>query len=149
MFETRVGGHEPGLLKIVYELAWYWLGDTWLRSDEATAMREIFAGQKPSTPLRGKVYNDGDAAIIALGGDTRLLHIAWLYRFENQLILFVRLFDLFTVGFVVAADASQYEFPERNAIIMQNVERQYEETQFEMTSGQKVWEHNPSTSHLS
>jgi hypothetical protein len=47
------------------------------------------------------------------------------------MILLVPLFDLITVGFVVAGDASQYELPEQNAIIMQNVQRQYEETTFE------------------
>ena len=98
--ETRVGGHEPGLLKIAYELAWYWLGDAWSHSAEAIAMRDVLAGRTPSTPLRGKIYNDGDAAIIPLGSDPRLVHVAWLYQAsENQLIVFVRIFGSYNRWF--------------------------------------------------
>lgn len=146
--EARVGGHEPGLLKIVYELAWFWLGDEWLHSEEAIALRETLARRTPPTPVRGKIYKGGEVALLAIGGDPRVVHVAWLYRFENHLIVFVRLFDVLTVGFVISQDASQYCFPERNAIIMQNVQRQYEEVTFAGEPGETVWEHDPGSSRL-
>lgn len=137
--EIKTGGHQNGFLKIAYEFAWYWLGDSWLYSPDAIAMREMLAGKEPSTPIRGKIYDDPNLGVVAIGGDPRVVHVAYVYQFEGQLLVMMRIFDLFTVGFAVAAEAHQYHVPYLNAIVMQNVERRYELTHFGVEPGAHVW----------
>lgn len=147
--EVRVGGHEDGLLKIAYELAWYWLGDAWLYDPAAVAMRDKLNGRVPSEPIRGKIYDDPDVAIIAREGDPRVVHVAYVYEHDGQLLTFVRIFDLITAGVAVSADASKYKVPNKNAIVMQNVQRQYEEVTFgPIEPGSVVWHHDPNTSRF-
>ena len=141
-FQIRFGGHEPGLLKIAYELAWYWLGDTWLNDPVAAAMRELLNGDTPAQMVRGRIFDDPNCGIVAVGGDPRVLHIAYVFEFSGKILVVVRIFDLLTVGFEVANDAVRYRIPERNAIVMQNVERTYEETTFGLlVPGSIVWRH--------
>ena len=137
---VRVGGHQQGLLKIAYELAWYWLGDTWLDDPTAVAMRDSLNGRIPKTKLFGKLLDDPKAGVFAVDGDPRVVHFAYVAPFENRLVLFVHIFDLVAAGFVVASDAMKYEFPTMNAIVMQNLQRQYEETTFgPLAPGAVVW----------
>jgi hypothetical protein len=145
--EVRVGGHEDGLLKIAYELAWYWLGDSWLDDPAAVAMRDKLNGRVPSGPIRGKIYDDANVGVVAMEGDPRVVHVGYVYPVDGQMVLFVRIFDLMTVGFAVTADASKYTVPEKNAIVMQNVERKYEETAFgPIEPGAVAWHHDPNRS---
>jgi hypothetical protein len=146
---VRVGGHQQGLLKIAYELAWYWLGDTWLDDPTAVAMRDSLNGRTPKTQMFGTILDDPKAGVIAVAGDPRVVHFAYVSSFDNRLVLFVHIFDLVTAGFVVASDATKYELPAKNAIVMQNVQRQYEETTFgPLAPGAVVWKHDAARSRF-
>lgn len=136
----RSGGHELGLLKIIYELAWYWLGDVWLSDPVACVMRDYLCGRSTSTMLNGKVYDDPDVAIVAVGGDARILHVAYIFEFEGNLLVLLRLFNLFTVGYVVSHEASKYQFPVKNALVFNAVQRSYSENTFSGEPGAIVWE---------
>lgn len=143
--EVRVGGYKQGILKIAYELAWYWLGDRWLDDPTAIAMRDLLNG-RTSSGVRGKVFDDANVAIVARQGDQRVLHVAYLYEFDGKLILFIRLFDLLTAGFEVTEDASRYHVPPNNAIVMNNLQRRYEETNFGPAEpGSLVWQNDSQT----
>lgn len=146
--ERQMGGHYDGLLKIAYELAWYWLGDAWLSDPIAVAMRETLRGEKPSTPLRGKVYDDPDVIVMPVGGDPRVLHIAFVAEFKGELSVMMRIFDAFAVGIVVSADATRYPLPAKNGIIMHTTQRRYEEIPFVPEPGAVAWHHDPATSPI-
>lgn len=146
--ERRVGGHENGLLKIAYEFTWHLLGDSWLSSAEAIAMREMLAGEKPSSRVGGKIYSDADATIMVKNGDPRLFHVVWLWRFENRLLLYVRLFNALSAGFDVA-DARAYAVPKNNAVVMHTVQRQCDETEIAMKANTVAWTHDASRSRFS
>jgi hypothetical protein len=147
--QVRIGGHRDGLLKIAYELAWYWLGDPWLQDPIAQSMRAILNGQDPESAVHGKIFDDANAGIVAVGGDQRLVHVAYVYEYNGHLLLFIRLFDLLTAAFEVAADASIYPLPGQNAIVMHVQEGRFEETAFgRMEPGSVVWERDPDPTAL-
>ena len=123
--ERRIGGHENGLLKIAYELAWYWLGDAWLCSPEAISMREGLDGQRTSSPLKWKIFDDASQGLVALQGDARVHHICILLPHDGKLLVLVRIFDLVLAGFCVSARACDYLLPRNNAIVMSTIDRQY------------------------
>lgn len=93
-----VGGHQVGVLKIAYELAWYWLGDEWLSDPIAVTMREMLTGREKTIHIPAKIYDEPNVAIMAVEGDMRVLHVAYVYEYNGNLMLFVRLFDLMTAG---------------------------------------------------
>jgi HNH endonuclease len=128
--EIKTGGYENGFLKIAYEMAWHWLGESWLYSPEAIAMRELLAGEKPSTRIRGKVYDEPNAGVVAVEGDPRVVHSVFVYENAGELVLEMRIFELFTAGLVVAKSAHDYHVPHLNAIAMHSVKREFEETHF-------------------
>jgi hypothetical protein len=144
--EQRLGGHYDGILKMAYELAWHWLGDAWLNDPIAAAMRETLRGEQPSTPLRGKVYDDPDLIVMPVGGDPRVLHVAFIAEFNGQLAVMMRIFDVFAVGIVVSADAARYPVPAKNGVIMHTTQQKYEEIPFVPEPGAVAWHHDPATS---
>lgn len=134
------------LLKIAYELAWYWLGDPWLCDPVAILMREALNGN-PQPGIRGNIIDDPDAVIQTREGDPRVLHIAWVFEFGGTLQLWLRVFDVLAVAFVVSDSPKNYYIGERNAIAMQTVEGRYEETNFgAMEPGTIVWSHDSKRS---
>jgi hypothetical protein len=144
--EQRLGGHYDGILKMAYELAWHWLGDAWLNDPIAVATRETLRGEQPSTPLRGKVYDDPDLIVMPVGGDARVLHVAFIAEFNGQLAVMMRIFDVFAVGIVVSADAARYSVPAKNGIIMHTTQHKYDEIPFVPEPGEVAWHHDPATS---
>jgi hypothetical protein len=130
LIQLRVAGHALGLTKIAYEFAWYWLGDSWLTDPVAVAMRDTLAGENPKISLRGKIYDDARVGIVAMEGDQRLVHVAYLYPFHSSLIVMITLFDVLAAGLVVTENAQNYQVPHLNAIVMQTVQRRYEEVSF-------------------
>lgn len=138
--------HRDALLKIAFELAWYWLGDTWLYDPVAIKMRDSLNGN-PQPGIRGKVIDDADAVMETRGGDPRVLHVAWLMEFKEALTLWVRVFDVLAVAFVVSDSPKSYYFGEKSAIIMQTLENRYEETTFaSFEPGTVAWTHDPERS---
>lgn len=130
-FPIYVGGHHLGILKICYEMAWYWLGDSWLDDQVAIAMRGGLNGNEQAlSAVQGKVFDDPNQILIVAGGDTRLIHAIYLFDGQNRYHIGVRLFDVLSGVVIVTMDASRYTHPLRDAIIMQNVERTFEETTF-------------------
>jgi hypothetical protein len=144
--QVNPNAHRDALLKIAYELAWYWLGDPWLCDPVAILMREALNGN-PKPGIRGKIIDDADAVMETRGGDPRVLHIAWVFEFGGALTLWVRVFDVLAAAFVVSDSPKNYHVGERNAIVMQTVEGRYEETKFDsMEPGSVAWLHDPKRS---
>ena len=147
--EIQRDGQHQGLLKVAYELAWYWLGDAWLYDPVAISMRDMLQGRTAAAPIQARVYNDPDRAIMPVGGDPRLLHVAFITEHYGRLFVFIRLFDVFTAGFVVTGSPTIYSVPVSNAVIMHVKERQYDEVTFEPQPGRVAWTHDPATSRFS
>lgn len=130
-FAIKIGGHQFGLLKIAYEMAWYWLGDAWIDDPIAGAMRDLLTGIiSASNPLQSAVFDDPDKILIVRGDDPRLIHAIYLLPFRLGYLVGIRLFDIFTAVFIITNNARNYTHPKSDAIIMSAVERRHEETTF-------------------
>lgn len=100
-FETNLGGFKLGVLKIAYEIAWYWLGDPWLSDKRAVSMREALNGnQAPLTGLAGRIEEEPDKEWKFNGVESRSTHFIGLERRGNVYVVHIRLFDVLFAGFL-------------------------------------------------
>ncbi|WP_110928074.1 HNH endonuclease [Bacillus massiliglaciei] len=105
---------EKGLLKIAYELGWYWLGDRYLDDQNAILIRnslnnpeidfdiqEINGAIYPiSLPCQESIFEDGYLGYFHLGA---------LYNDENNNIwCYIRLFDTYEGRFLISRQSDLY-----------------------------------------
>jgi hypothetical protein len=135
-FESRipiwVGGHQLGILKIAYEMAWHWLGDKWLDDPVAVAMREGLRGKiEALAKVNGKIFDDANKILMVGGGDPRLLHAVYMFPGMNKYFIGIRLFDVMSAAFVITDNSSAYTHPGSDAVILKVESRQHDETTFQ------------------
>jgi hypothetical protein len=117
-FAIREGGDGPALVKIVYESAWYWLGDQWLDDPVARAMNAQLHGDQ-GIELRGRIKRSAGTSFNLGELAQRDAHVLFLFNTPaDHYIVEVQLFDIITAGFVVSNNASAYRHPDNDAIIM-------------------------------
>jgi len=116
-YTVRTGGHGPALLKIIYEAAWYWLGDMWLDDPIATAMNASLRGDE-TISLRGRVKDGVDARFDLGNLPQREAHVIFLLRNDETCIVECQLFDLISGGFAITENSAAYKTPETDAIVM-------------------------------
>lgn len=136
-FEYRTEGHRAGLVKIAYELAWHWLGDSWLDDPIAAEMRRCTLAGEDGSPLLLGTVRDADeiraSRLQVRDGDRR--SVAVLLPYSRGYAVMLRLLNVFEALLFVAEDASAYRHPERDALVMDAVARTNFETNFQALFG--------------
>jgi len=124
------GGHHLGMTKIVYEMAHYWLGDTWLDEPIAVAMRRALLGDKTAggrftigdgkSMDRPRVLTNPAASFEEqpLGYDPCTTNIMTLYPIGSNLYVCIWLLDAFSAMFLVTENAAAYGRPDYDAVGM-------------------------------
>lgn len=116
-YTIRTGGHGPALLKIIYEAAWYWLGDPWLDDPIARAMNASLRGDE-TISLQGRVRDGVDVRFDLGNLPQREAHVIFLLCSNGKFIVECQLFDLISGGFVITEHSTAYKTPETDAIVM-------------------------------
>jgi hypothetical protein len=101
------------LTKIAYELAWHWLGDTWLQDAVAKKMRRVLRSEpKEVLPIRGRMdigtgeeFFDVIVKAMALQPHE---HFGMLMRVENRAAILLTLFNSFFAAVEVSSEADRY-----------------------------------------
>lgn len=88
-----VGDIHRALAKIAYELAWRWLGDTYLDDPQAVALRAFVLGQANSAPDIAVSMDEPFIATLAGFGSPPHEHLAFLLPNRAGLQVVVKLFD--------------------------------------------------------
>jgi hypothetical protein len=135
------GGHYLGITKIAYEMAHYWLGDSWLDDPIAADMRRALGGDRTAsgrfkigdgtTIERPRITTDPATPFekLPLGYDPARTNLITLYRIDNTFSVCVYLLDAFSAMFLVTENAAAYERPKYDAVGMDVGLRRYEEFQ--------------------
>ena len=85
VIKANMGGHQLGVLKIAYEMTWYWLGDLWLDDQQAVVMRSALRGEAPL--MQAAIFDPGRYSV--QGYDTGQTHLNLCFRgWESCCLLF-------------------------------------------------------------
>jgi hypothetical protein len=127
-YAYRHGGHESGLLKIAYELAWYWLGDSWLNDPVAAPLRscveagaEASGGGFPFGVLHKNQIESGASPLGILKGER--MHVAMLLPYGAQYVIWMRLLNVFEAVVPITSNRERYAHPRLDAVAMDAVTR--------------------------
>ena len=97
--------YKKGILKIAYELAYYWLGEKYIGDPVATKIREVLKDQRSMSQwegvydLKGKIDFIVERSKIPFWDDKPASHIAFLIQSHGVLTIYVRIFKAFE-GFI-------------------------------------------------
>ena len=91
-------------------MAVLWLGDNYLCDQTAQKLREIAFGRLAleGSGLRGSVLFGTDSDFLRFWVDEPDVHIAFVIRIKGDLILCMKIFDVFSASIVVTENADQY-----------------------------------------
>lgn len=104
--------YQKAILKIVYELAYYWLGVSYIDDPSAQLIRNAILDQSdPATwgekyKIRGHIGLFKESPIIPFGSDLATSHIALLSRSSNDIACYVRIFTVFE-GIIAVTEKAQ------------------------------------------
>jgi hypothetical protein len=115
-----------GLLKIVYELAWRWLGDSWLDDPIAAEMRRTLFMPQPvgDMALRGTVGKAEDNQVFTLLRLEPSAHVALTGIVGRSAMIVVRIFDVLAANFVVTDQLDHYATHQQGFFIEVDVKAQ-------------------------
>lgn len=123
----NLGGHQLGMVKIAYETAWHWLGESWLDDPTAHAMRAGLR-KKPGAMREVLVRVQEPYETLSLPGyDVRKTHLVFIIGGRGNGVVSVRIMDVFSVLFLVTQQVARYAPPSKNAILMDAVNRTHRE----------------------
>lgn len=111
-----------GLLKIAYELAWYWLGDDYLQDEGAQQLRQVILSDgpidDPKLPkIRGIIPPGGVVPALVLWNHLPNVHLGVMKHFKNCVGIAVRVFQTLSAIVGVSEESARYRcFGERNYI---------------------------------
>lgn len=108
--EINEGGLRRGILKIVYALAFLWLGEEYLDDPIATQLRAaILTGEERSLgDIRGEITGAQDCDAFHFWSPNKDMHFAYTTCTEQGIVLCVRIFDFAAARIIVAADPRMY-----------------------------------------
>lgn len=128
--------YKKGILKIIYELSYYWLGDKYLSDPAAQQIKEILKDQRNIDELegvydiRGKIDFIKDQSIFPFWEDNPESHIAFLWQYDRVLMIYVRIFYAFE-GFIhISNNPELYKIEEGNFIEIDTKSNRMEESSF-------------------
>lgn len=103
-----------GMLKIVYELAWYWLGDDYLDDEGAAGLRSVILSDgpvdDPKLPSIIGEFSSGEVVRpLALWNDLADAHLASMNRAQNRVGIAIRVFQALSAIVIVSEQARRYK----------------------------------------
>ncbi|HEY5022728.1 MAG TPA: hypothetical protein VII30_09610 [Gemmatimonadaceae bacterium] len=121
----NTGGHQLGMTKIAYEMAWYWLGDAWLDDPAADAYRKAL--HKHPGGFTGVLVSlltaDQLAGPTFMGLDDSRVHLLFLLKNEHGIYVIVKVLGALGVLFLVSSSPGTYLWPVKDFVIMDVVDR--------------------------
>lgn len=115
-------GHQMGLLKIAYEMAWVWLGDGWLHDPAAIAMRSwLNENGSSGTQLILNDSMDVYGMLRAIGIAPESHHFAFIISVSGQPMIVIGMLGVHKLG--VRVSEKTHEMPERDALLIDAVGR--------------------------
>ncbi|MDM5332900.1 HNH endonuclease [Ureibacillus composti] len=104
-----ISSYRKAIIKIIYELAFYWLGEKYLTDNMGRKIREYVLSDKDEVEgLYGMVDMVGEKTTgLSFLADSDS-HIAILKRDGNKIFCYVNIFNNFEGGFVVTEQADLY-----------------------------------------
>ena len=99
-----------GLFKIAYELAFIWLGESYLDDPVGSTLRDVILGriEAETAGLRGTIEFGSDIDPVLLWADDNDSHVAYSLTSGNSIAVVVKIFDIFSGVIVVSDRASDY-----------------------------------------
>lgn len=103
-----------GLLKIAYELAWHWLGDSYLADLQADKLRAMIAHPGPLTgypslnDAQGKLEWSDSMAPLDVWKKEPDVHLAFIQRSKGNIAVALRIFSAISSVIVVSNDGAAY-----------------------------------------
>jgi len=128
---ANMGGHQLGVLKIAYEMAWYWLGDSWLDDPQAAVMRSALRGEAPL--MQAALFDPASFFLDAY--HSKRNHLIFVFEGKGRLMIVVRLLDVFAVGFVLTDTPKQYTMPATDVLINDAVAKEIQFTSLAEITG--------------
>ena len=106
--------YQKAILKIAYELAYYWLGTSYLNDPLATSIRSAIMDRSDPSNWGAKYKIRGNigmfqGAILPVGTTLQTSHIAFLNQSQNILACYVRIFTVFEGIIAVTENAHLYQ----------------------------------------
>ncbi|WP_240759844.1 hypothetical protein [Lichenicoccus roseus] len=101
---------EHSLLKIIYELAFLWLGETYLDDPRASELRSAVTSADPAIAqtLMGYCGDAGSSDLFPLWLPHRAHHLAFATVINERIAICLRIFDIFAATAWITADANRY-----------------------------------------
>jgi HNH endonuclease len=96
------------IYKIVYELAWLWLGDEYLDDPIASKLRSVILQGGGEEELRGQILIGEFAPFDTLWKDEPYAHVAFAKQAWPWIAISVRIFDMICGSIAVTEDPSRY-----------------------------------------
>lgn len=99
-----------GLLKIAYELAFIWLGETYLDDPMAARLRDVILSRsdEQTAKLRGGITIGPDSPPVKFWFSEKDCHIAYSSKAEKEIAICVKIFDIFTAVVIVTEQMERY-----------------------------------------
>lgn len=103
-------GYPRALLKIAYELACTWLGDTYLDDPIAEVIRDAVLGRSEMNGggVKGKAVLGVDGTALRLWAAEPDTHVAFTSTVQGCVVVSLKVFDTFSASFVVSERAALY-----------------------------------------
>jgi hypothetical protein len=99
-----------GLLKIVYELAFIWLGDSYLDDPMAAKLRDVILSRsdEQAAGLRGSIDFGSESVPVRFWAQEKDCHIAYCLVTGNDVGVCVKIFDIFSAVITVSEHKNSY-----------------------------------------
>ncbi len=144
------------LIKIAYELAFRWLGESYLEDPKAAELREAICNKDPASTDKvegfvGELTSCGD--IFRMWTPDKAHHLAFATVLPNSVIVAVRVFDLYAVVIPVSqnprhylrasADGSELRFLAIDACNRRTIETTFFQEQLRIANAMRTYQRMP------
>lgn len=105
--------YKRGILKIAYELAYYWLGENYLNDPVGEEIRRCITDYTNKEwfkkyKIRETINLTGKKPMLQLWTDETSSHISFVKASDGKIVIYIRVFDVFEANIVVSEKADQY-----------------------------------------
>jgi hypothetical protein len=115
---NRKSGHLGSMLKVAYEAAWYWLGDSWLDDPVAVRINQHLRGND-SLDVRASLEQMSLRGFDVSPLEQSRAHVIALCKLESgEGVVDIQLFDKVGVSFVITGNLMAYSLPASHAVVM-------------------------------
>lgn len=112
--EIDILQYKRAILKIAYELAWYWLGQAYLDDEVGEMIRKCMLDNDLEGewhlkyPIKGRIEIVGERTMFPMWDNEPNSHIAFLMESDGKISCYIRIFRIFEGMIEVSNDASKY-----------------------------------------